>query len=111
MSEISRGEVPFATMREQVDLLMSKGASFWDLLRIYPFHLSMLQEFQDLVAQAAPLYKEMHSSVPFYANLPLDDPFWHNYIGSRVVQARQMVERHRRLTASCTAASSETSQA
>ena len=108
MSEVSRQEAPFATMREQVDLLMSKGASFWELLRIYPFHLSMLQEFQDLVAQAAPLYKELHSSVPFYANLPLDDPFWHNYVGSRVVQARQMVERHESLKASCTAPSSAT---
>ena len=81
------------------------------LLEHSPHYLAQMQEFRDLVAQAAPLYKELHSSVPYYANLPLDDPFWHAYIGSRVVQARQMVERHRSLTASCTAASSETSQA
>ena len=87
------------------------GASLSMLLEHSPHYLAQMQEFRDLVAQAAPLYKELHSSVPYYANIPLDDPFWHAYIGSRVVQARAMVERHRNSKASCTAASSETSQA
>ena len=106
MSEISLEIVQSATTQSEVHSLIRMGASLSMLIEHSPYFLVKKQEFLDLVAQAAPLYKELHSSVPFYANLPLDDPFWHNYVGSRVVQARQMVARHESLKASCTAASS-----
>ena len=105
MSEISPQEVASATTREQVDSLIARGADIFDLMRTTPYYLAMIQEYRDLVAQAAPLYKELHSSVPYYANRPLDDPFWSDYIYSRMVEARMLVERHRNSTAPSTAAS------
>ena len=105
MSEISLAEIQSATTLDEVRLLIQQGASLSMLLEHSPHYRAKIQEYRDLVAQAAPLYKELHSSVPYYANRPLDDPFWSDYIYSRMVEARMLVERHRNSTAPSTAAS------
>ena len=48
-------------------------------------------EFDRLVDQAAPLYKERLSSVPFYRDRMQDEHFWMRFVGSRVQEARVLV--------------------
>lgn len=55
----------------------------------------LIRERRELEAQAIPLYKEMLSSVPFYQEVMHDDHFWRQYVASRVVAARGMVERQK----------------
>ncbi|ROZ74318.1 hypothetical protein EEB15_17360 [Ramlibacter sp. WS9] len=48
-------------------------------------------EFDSLVGQAAPLYRERLSSVPFYRARMQDEQFWVRFVGSRVQEARVLV--------------------
>lgn len=91
------------TTQEQLHSAFKAGVPMSQLLKS-PYSLRVIEERQELVRLATPLYKELHSSVPFYADRPNDDPFWAAYIGSRVVAARELVARHQSLTASSTPA-------
>ena len=108
MSEISLEIVQSATTQSEVHSLIRMGASLSMLIEHSPYFLVKKQEFLDLVAQAAPLYKELHSSVPSCASLPPDDPFWSGYISLRIPEARALVAQHRNSTAPTTAPGSET---
>jgi hypothetical protein len=50
-----------------------------------------MSEFKELVREAAPLYKEMLCSSPFYKERENDEYFWRQYIGSRGRAARSLV--------------------
>jgi hypothetical protein len=52
---------------------------------------ALIDEARELDRLAVPLYKEMLSSNPFYQARMHDDQFWSRYVGSRVVQARDLV--------------------
>jgi hypothetical protein len=60
-------------------------------MRACPECSAKANEFEELVRQAAPLYKEMHCSSPFYKERENDDCFWKQYIGSGIVAARTLV--------------------
>lgn len=53
---------------------------------------SSKEDFEQLVVQATPLYKERLSSVPFYKDRMQDVLFWTQFVSSRVLEARVLVE-------------------
>lgn len=58
-----------------------------------PESKALIAEFKELVRLAKPLYIEMLCSLPFYEARRHDDRFWEAYIGSRIVEARELVRR------------------
>lgn len=54
---------------------------------------ALIDEHKKLVKEATPLYVAMLSSNPFYKAREHDEHFWSNYIGSRIVAARELVAR------------------
>lgn len=96
-------EAQSITTLEQARSAIQRGFPLNVLMKHSPIFLRLTEERRELVRQAAPLYKELHSSLPFYAQIPLDDPFWSAYVGSRVVAARELVEAHRNSMARSTA--------
>ena len=53
----------------------------------------LMNEAAELDRLAVPLYKERLCSNPFYKAREHDAPFWSAYVGSRIVEARMLVER------------------
>ena len=82
-SESNRLEAESVTTLEQASSAIQRGFPLNVLMKHSPICLDLTAQRQALVRQAAPLFKELHSSVPYYANRPLDDPFWSAYVGSR----------------------------
>lgn len=59
------------------------------------------QEYDNLVRLAKPLYKEMHSSDPWYQARMHDEYFWKQYILSGVEEARTLVENSQKCSKEC----------
>ena len=59
---------------------------------------ALTTEAKELDRLAVPLYKEMLCSNPFYKAREHDSHFWSQYVGSRVVEARELVASRARST-------------
>jgi hypothetical protein len=101
MNETSVSEARSVTTLELAVSAIASGIPLTILLKHSPMFLTLREQRRELVRQAVPLYKEILSTVPYYANRPLDDPFWYAYVGSRVTEARRLVA-HQNLTRSST---------
>lgn len=77
-----------STMSTQTSLkTLTVPASSRVISRAY----SSKEDFEQLVDQASPLYKDLLCSEPFYQAVMNDKRFWTQYVGSRVQEARALI--------------------
>lgn len=66
------------------------GTILLSTMKQCPACLATMEEFRELVRRATPLYKERLAADPFYQNWT--DKDWAGFIGSRVTEARSLIE-------------------
>ena len=72
-------------------LSATERAELWRVVTSSDRWQALTTEAKELDRLAVPLYKEMLCSNPFYKAREHDSHFWSQYVGSRVVEARELV--------------------
>jgi len=94
MSDTNPTHLPTYTTLEETYSAIRRGVPYTTALaRSRPLQ-KRIAERRQLEQLAVPLFKEMLSSVPYYAARIHDERFWCNYVSSRWTLAMEMVEDH-----------------